>query len=225
MVFIDNKYTRIYNSIIENARNRETPAGRLEKHHIIPKCFFKTGTKSNISPGWLEGNPQDINNLINLTPREHFICHLLLVKMCTNNIAKSKMVFALTRFINSPFHIGHITSRRFEEITKLKAQSTSLMNKGRKRTTPIRDETRRKLSEASRRRRKGHTPEHLANVIASNKSRIWTNEMREKLRQHNLGKTNTTKGKTQERLTCPHCGLTGGKSAMKHWHMDKCKYK
>jgi hypothetical protein len=49
--------------------------------------------------------------------------------------------------------------------------------------------------------------------------------MREKLRQHNLGKTNNTKGVPQERLTCPYCGLVGGKSAMKHWHFEKCKHK
>ena len=50
--------------------------------------------------------------------------------------------------------------------------------------------------------------------------------MKDKLRAHNLGKTNVTqKGIAQSKLTCPHCGLEGGTSAMKHWHFDRCKHK
>lgn len=33
------------------------------------------------------------------------------------------------------------------------------------------------------------------------------------------------RGKSHEVVTCPHCGETGGKSAMTRWHFDKCKHK
>jgi hypothetical protein len=90
---------------------------------------------------------------------------------------------------------------------------------------PASVETRQKLSAAAK-RRKGFTEAGLQKVILSNKSRVWTDEMREKLRQHNLGKPNVTqKGISQEKLTCPYCNLTGGKSSMKHWHFEKCKHK
>ena len=46
----------------------------------------------------------------------------------------------------------------------------------------------------------------------------WSDERKEKLRQTNLGKI-------QQRITCPHCNLEGGISAMKHYHFDKCKQK
>jgi len=61
-------YLKIYNNII-NKRKIEKPIGYKEKHHIIPYCISK--------------NDND-NNLIDLTAREHYICHLLLVKIYKN---------------------------------------------------------------------------------------------------------------------------------------------
>ena len=82
------------------------------------------------------------------------------------------------------------------------------------------------LLKAAAKRRKGFTKEGRQRVIESNKSRVWTKEMREKLRQHNLGKPNKTqKGKAQLLLVCPHCNMSGGESAMKRWHFNNCKRK
>lgn len=64
-MYLQNKYTYWYYSIIDKARSR-TIAGYFEKHHIVPKC--------------LGGNDTE-ENLINLTPKEHFLCHWLLTKM------------------------------------------------------------------------------------------------------------------------------------------------
>lgn len=61
-------YLKIYNNII-NKRKIEKPIGYKEKHHIIPRCL--NGTDEN-------------KNLIELTAREHYICHLLLVKIYKN---------------------------------------------------------------------------------------------------------------------------------------------
>ncbi|HPI82248.1 MAG TPA: NUMOD3 domain-containing DNA-binding protein [Candidatus Paceibacterota bacterium] len=33
-----------------------------------------------------------------------------------------------------------------------------------------------------------------------------------------------TKQKMREKIICPHCGKNGGKSAMKRYHFDNCKY-
>ena len=97
------------------------------------------------------------------------------------------------------------------------------IRQGNLKRAPTSIETRSKLSAAAK-RRKGFTPEGRQKVVESNKNRVWTEEMKQKLRDHNLGKTNTTqKGIPQARLTCPHCGKTGGISAMKHWHFGKCK--
>lgn len=79
MLFIDNKYTRCYYSIIANAKQKSL-SGYIEKHHIIPKSFGGSDRKEN---------------LVNLTAREHYICHLLLTKMVTGEF-KAKMIFALS---------------------------------------------------------------------------------------------------------------------------------
>jgi hypothetical protein len=60
-----NKYTKWYNQIINRARNRIID-GYTESHHIIPESL---------------GGPDTPENLVELTAREHFICHWLLVKM------------------------------------------------------------------------------------------------------------------------------------------------
>ena len=52
--------------------------GYVEKHHIVPKCFF-IESKSRFA--FIPGNRNHKDNLVYLTGREHFICHLLLVKM------------------------------------------------------------------------------------------------------------------------------------------------
>ena len=82
MIFIDNKYTHVYIRIIDNAKVRSIST-YTEKHHIIPRSLGGSDSKEN---------------LVALTAREHFICHLLLTKM-TLGISKRKMlssVFYLT---------------------------------------------------------------------------------------------------------------------------------
>lgn len=62
-----------------------------------------------------------------------------------------------------------------------------------------------------------------------------TGDVKKKLRVANLGKkasyetrekmSQMRKGKTQQTVTCPHCPIIGGISAMKRYHFDKCKQK
>lgn len=68
-------YRRIYNSLVELAREREV-VGYVEVHHIIPRCM---------------GGSDEPSNLVSLTPEEHFIAHLLLVKIYPR---ESKLVYA-----------------------------------------------------------------------------------------------------------------------------------
>ena len=79
-MYLQNKYTKWYNSIILRSQNRSIPATYTEKHHIIPRSLKGDNTNANIAI---------------LTTKEHFLCHLLLVKM-TNGNAQFKMIKALT---------------------------------------------------------------------------------------------------------------------------------
>lgn len=101
MIFINNKYTKWYNSIVSRAQGRMIE-GYTEKHHIIPKSLGGTNKKSN---------------LVVLSAREHFLCHLLLVKMVSGK-EKVKMANALWMFAISSKNQQRykLTNRQYEKI-------------------------------------------------------------------------------------------------------------
>ena len=76
-------YNKLYFSIIQSAKNECRKRGIVyyENHHIIPKSM---------------GGKKEKNNMVLLTPREHFICHFLLVKI-TEGPAFMKMIHAFNR--------------------------------------------------------------------------------------------------------------------------------
>lgn len=76
-------YLKIYKSIIKNSRSKNRKKSNeeyFENHHIVPDFMFKD-RKRKRKPGHLLGNPDDPSNLVLLTPREHFLCHVLLYKI------------------------------------------------------------------------------------------------------------------------------------------------
>ena len=77
-IMLTNKYSKLYYKITSNAKQRITE-GYTELHHIIPQSM---------------GGSNDKENLVELTAREHFICHWLLIKM-TDGEDRSKMLYAL----------------------------------------------------------------------------------------------------------------------------------
>ncbi len=77
-MFKDNKYTKYYTLLTNRAKNRILTE-YTERHHIIPQSL---------------GGSNDKDNLVDLTAREHFICHWLLIKM-TEGDNRGKMLYAL----------------------------------------------------------------------------------------------------------------------------------
>lgn len=75
---LTNKYSKLYYRITSNAKQRIIE-DYTELHHIIPQSM---------------GGSNDKENLVQLTAREHFICHWLLIKM-TEGEDRSKMLYAL----------------------------------------------------------------------------------------------------------------------------------
>jgi len=84
MNFLPNKYTRIYYAIVNNAKARNPLTCYTERHHVIPRSLGGNNAKSN---------------LVDLTAREHFICHWLLTKMIEGK-AKKKMWLALSKMLS-----------------------------------------------------------------------------------------------------------------------------
>lgn len=128
-MFLDNKYTTVYNNIINRAKTRLLE-GYVENHHIVPRS--------------LGGDDSD-SNMVALTSREHYICHALLVRMVESRNHLYKMM--------SAFNMMHVdacgnryTSRLYEynkhKYYKLKAE----IQKGTKRSL----ESRQKQSAATK---------------------------------------------------------------------------
>ena len=133
MVFIENKYTRIYYTIIEKAKSRNV-SDYTENHHIIPKSLGGTNNK---------------DNLVKLTAREHFVCHLLLTKM-TIGESRNKMisaVFYLTGRGKAERKNIIKSSRLYEKLKIEHAQYVSNQKKG-CRQPPRTTETKNRLSKS-----------------------------------------------------------------------------
>lgn len=63
-------YHKIYDRLIERAKLRFLDS-YTERHHIVPRCL---------------GGSDDPNNIVALTPEEHYVAHQLLVKIYPDNV-------------------------------------------------------------------------------------------------------------------------------------------
>lgn len=117
-IFLQNKYTKWYYSIV----NRAITRGHIEpneQHHIIPESFYLQRKRQG-SLGWLKGNPNDPPNLVKLTPREHLVCHLLLPRM-TIGPAKHKMLkaaLAMSTLVGLKQERKKVTGRMYDKLVK-----------------------------------------------------------------------------------------------------------
>ena len=183
-----NKYNQWYANITDRAKNRQLDS-YTESHHIVPRSL---------------GGGDEADNLVNLTAREHFVCHWLLVKMTTGQ-DHHKMLNALRMMRaekqGQQRYNTKITARVYESIKQeyAKLQSESLKGKGNgfygKKHTP---EAREKI----RQKNLGNklTPEQHARLVANTtgkKKPPITEEHRAKLSVAKQGKNNNMWGKTQ----------------------------
>jgi len=169
MIYLDNKYTKLYYSIITAAKARSITLDYYEKHHIIPDCFYQNRKRKG-PPGFLQGNPNSHDNIVMLKPREHFICHRLLTKMVTGKM-KSKMILALLsmcRISKNQERIS-INSTTYNKIRIQASIANTGENNpmwGRTRT----DEEKEKISNAVKSANKSHvflTEEHKRKISES----------------------------------------------------------
>lgn len=231
-MFIDNKYKIWYYQIINRASNRIL-LEYTEKHHIVPKSL---------------GGSNDKTNLVELTAREHLICHMLLPKIVSPEY-KKKMIFALwamTSMENKNHTRYKITSKRYEKIKKEMASAKSDLQKGplnhfyKKKHT---EETKEKIR-LSRLGKKDSEELKLKKSLSAKHRPPVTEITKEKLRIINKGKpglsgpSNGFYGKTHSkeqrekkrqeklnspRLICLHCCKLVDNMNYARWHGDRCK--
>jgi hypothetical protein len=196
--FNQNKYARWYFSIVARAQTRSI-LGYVERHHIVPVSL---------------GGARDLSNTVRLTAREHFVCHLLLVRMVEDRISKRKMQKALSMMAAvSPTHNNqryHPSSRVFEMVRKASSEAwkgrtlsqahrNAIGNAHRGKT--VSDESRRKMSVA-------HTGKKMSTAARQkmsdqrrgkptwNKGKTHSEEARMKMSNAQVGENNGMFGKT-----------------------------
>ena len=219
-MFIENKYTRWYYSIINNRMNNPHDKGSYtERHHIIPKSF---------------GGPNKNENLVRLSAREHFLVHWLLTKMCKSSDHKIKMNHALLRLMSASESLElHKWSKWQYEIAKNKktvALKEARMNGndprlGKKHSLEAKEKMRnaklgvkRDPSKISYLKERRHTEETKQKISASLYGRVFSEESRKK-------SSETQKGKSQNKtvLVCDKCGHENYATQIKRYHNDNCR--
>lgn len=120
-MFVDNKYRRLYNAIIENAKEQDRKKTRngtyYERHHILPKSL---------------GGDDSEENLVLLTAREHYLAHYLLTKFTTGPGLHS--VACAWRMMNTDKRkkkSRYVNSRLYEHSKELVREAISAINTGR----------------------------------------------------------------------------------------------
>lgn len=106
-------YTKHYYRLIGRAKNRKL-TGYKEQHHITPRCL---------------GGSNVAENLVYLTAREHFIAHLLLVKMYPDN---HKLVYAAIMMTVFDSRHKRSRNRRYEWLKQRHSNTVSQNQTGRK---------------------------------------------------------------------------------------------
>lgn len=223
-MFVENKYTRWYNSIIKKAALRMHLNEYVEQHHIIPKCLGGSNEKSN---------------LVKLTAREHFVCHWLLTKMVPlHEQFHRKLIYAFWRLANNKNSKRKYTatSKVYATLKIQMAQAQSLERKGiwpgpnlgkpmaestkeKLRNKVVSQETKQKIKAARAKQDTGHL-----------KGREISQEWREKLSKANLGKKRSAESRAKQaatmiatRKTCEHCGCLVSATVYTRNHGEKCK--
>ena len=186
-------YKKLYTSIISNAQKRAWTDGYVEKHHIQPKSL---------------GGSDDINNIVTLTAREHFLAHYCLWQFHTG-YNKRKMAHAFGFMCKSNMNKRYINSRLYSSLrgnvkhSDATKKQMSESQSGRKHSSETKEKIRAKSSlfkhnETTKKimsnKRKGNGNPMFGTKCPNPEVLVYHNRKRG---QHNrLNKANNYKGET-----------------------------
>jgi hypothetical protein len=206
-------YEKIYNQIIERARVRVLKEYK-ERHHIIPKCL---------------GGSNDKENLVNLTAKEHFICHKLLCEMYPDNDKLKFALWAMCNLKNTAHQRNYIISAsEYSYIREMISVSKTGKNSRSSRYIPS-AETRKKLSDANKGQvpwnkglegyRKGilQTEDHKDKISKALKGRIISEDTKKKMSESRIGMIRVKK-------ECPYCNRFLDPGNYSKFHGNRCKF-
>jgi len=245
-------YKKVYDQIIERARQRESIEGYSEIHHIVPES---------------EGGSNDPINLVRLTAREHFICHWLLFRQDQESYTRAEAFRMMCdvdpssdkqRYVPSSRVVAEARKAAAELKSKLYKQKCWVKKDGEQKFIFI-DVLQLYLSQGWERGKNYRPTEETKEKIRQTRlnapkpgkefsdkmSKIvkkryqehpesWKRSKQTVKKLSNIAKNKwkdpefrrkfrETREKTK--VTCPHCGKIGNNTIMQRWHFDRCKKK
>ena len=193
-------YQLHYSKLIEKAQNRKI-LEYSERHHIIPKCM---------------GGDNKKENLVRLTPEEHFLAHQLLVKMYTGNY---KLVLSVKMMTVSGGKVVR-NNKMFGWLRRLYSEAMKINGNPPNHTGRI------------------QTPKHISKRVKSRAGYIMPESLKLQISKSNMGKSGTRNGvKLTEieknllrdislnlpKTECEHCGKSSSPGNYKRWHGNNCR--
>jgi hypothetical protein len=186
-MYLQNKYTKCYYSIVKRARSRVLSKKiYTEKHHIVPRSL---------------GGSNNPENLVKLTAKEHRVVHILLPRMTIDPIHTKSMWYALWMILRTKNKNQNrsISKGSAFELAKIKvAENSSRLHKGK----TVSKETREKLSKSCQGREsafkgKSHSDESKQKLSNAHKGKIVSAETVAKILEtrKNYRHSEETKGK------------------------------
>lgn len=214
-------YSVIYDKLIQKAKYKVRNQGVYEKHHILPKSL---------------GGDNSSENIVLLTPKEHYVAHHLLWKIHRNK----EMHYAFWLMVNCASRDGNrsykVNSKTYE-IAKIEhSKQVSESMTGRKKS----EETKRRASVSLKGKpawNKGltgvYSEDSLLRMSIARTGFVESQETRDKKSKSHRG---VKRGPSPligvprpigERyfVTCPHCNKNGVEWNMLRYHFDNCKFK
>lgn len=107
-------YQTIYNKIVTRGKTLGKYNMNMERHHIIPRCM---------------GGDNSDENLVYLTPREHFIAHQLLVKINKGHVGLIKSAAIMSK--KTKFNHRHC-SKQYEWLRIKSSEANRIISKSKR---------------------------------------------------------------------------------------------
>lgn len=217
-MFLSNKYTDCYFRIINKANLRKPPQV-TECHHIIPKSL---------------GGGEEPENKVYLTPREHFVCHHLLIKMLEGK-SKQKMCYAFYRMsISNGNGIRCKNLNSYDRIRKKYSYLTSGENnpfygKGHFGLSnpmfkpEVREKHKQIVSSPEHRKMMSDKMSGENNPFYGKRHSDKTKKYLSELASQRIGKNSPRYGKKHRQIVCEHCQKQITYPMYKRWHGTNCK--